>query len=421
MKSTPVSEPYRTQPQLSQVFSCHVICNLIPARLQATQLDSFDAPCSASSANPNQLDCSIPDISSLQNGFPANSLSDPNTPFLYSLDPKLVTPYMQQWHLSIERELPADSVFEITYAGSKGNKLFVFLNGNQAAPTPDTTADLAPRRPVPLIDNGIDWFRAIGASSYNSLQMHYEKRFTYGLQFQASYTWAHSIDNVSNANLGPTQNNSDFRYFRDPEAEFGNSDFGMPHRFVASYIYELPFGRGKKFMGQASGFANQLIGGWQIAGITSISSGSWLDSNGNFSNSDGGVGGVSQRPDYGATPGCVPATGKLVFFNTCLDHDPALGSFGNVGRNTLQGPGYQIWDFTLGKHFPVTAFQAGVSRGLLQHLQPSEFSGGHLRAAEFEQQYRARNAAIRFPDRGSRSPAGAARIEAEFLRPALER
>ena len=318
---------------------------------------SFNSPCSASSANPSQLDCSIPGIPSLQNGFPANSLSDPNTPFLYSLDPKLVTPYMQQWHLSIERELPADSVLEITYAGSKGNKLFVFLNGNQAAPTPDPTADLAPRRPVPLIDNGIDWFRSIGASSYNSLQMHYEKRFGHGLQFQASYTWAHSIDNASNANLGPTQNNSDFRYFRDPQAEYGDSDFGVRHRFVASYIYELPFGRGKKFMGQAGGFANQLIGGWQIAGITSVSSGNWftvLDSNGNFANSDGGVGGVSQRPDFGLTPGCVPATGKLVFFNTCLYHDPALGSFGNVGRNTLQGPGYQIWDFTLGKHFPVT-------------------------------------------------------------------
>ena len=319
---------------------------------------SFNAPCSASSANPGLIntDCSIPGIRFLQNGFPANSLVDPNTPFLYALDPKLVTPYMQQWHLSIQRELPADSVLEVTYAGSKGNKLFVFLNGNQAAPSPDSTAPLAPRRPVPLIDNGVDWFRASGASSYNSLQVHYEKRFNHGLQFQFSYTWAHSIDNASNANLGPTQNNSDFRYFRDPQAEFGNSDFGIRHRFVASYIYELPIGHGKKFMGSATGLTQQLIGGWQVAGITSVSSGNWftvLDSNGNFANSDGGVGGVSQRPDFGLTPGCVPATGKLVFFNTCLYHDPALGSFGDVGRNTLQGPGYQTWDFTAGKHFPI--------------------------------------------------------------------
>lgn len=319
---------------------------------------SFNAPCSASSANPAlpNTDCSIPGIRFLENGFPANSLVDPNTPFLYSLDHKLVTPYMQQWHLSIQRELPAASVLEVTYAGSKGNKLFVFLNGNQAAPTADPTAPLAPRRPVPLIDNGIDWFRASGASSYNSLQVHYEKRFSHGLQFQASYTWAHSIDNASNANLGPTQNNSDFRYFREPQAEFGNSDFGIRHRFVASYIYELPIGHGKKFLGSATGLTEQLLGGWQIAGITSVSSGNWftvLDSNGNFANSDGGVGGVSQRPDFGLSPGCVPAIGKLVFFNTCQYRDPPLGSFGDVGRNTLRGPGYQIWDFTAGKHFPI--------------------------------------------------------------------
>jgi hypothetical protein len=319
---------------------------------------AFNAPCSASSANPaiSPTDCSIPGIRFLQNGFPANSLSDPNTPFLYSLDPKLVTPYMQQWHFSVQRELPADSVLEITYAGSKGNKLFVFLNGNQAAPSADPTAALAPRRPVPLIDAGIDWFRASGASSYNSMQVHYEKRFNHGLQFQASYTWAHSIDNASNANLGPTQNNSDFRYFRDPRAEFGNSDFGIRHRFVASYIYDLPVGHGRKFLGGATGITEGILGGWQIAGITSVSTGNWftvLDSNGNFANSDGGVGGVSQRPDFGLTAGCVPASGKLVFFNTCQYHDPALGSFGDVGRNTLQGPGYQTWDFTAGKHFAI--------------------------------------------------------------------
>jgi hypothetical protein len=260
---------------------------------------------------------------------------------------------MQQWHVSVQREMPASSVFEITYAGSKGNKLFTFLNGNQAAPSTDPNAPLAPRRPVPAIDAGIDWFRSSGASSYNSLQLSYEKRFTHGLSFTASYTWAHSIDNASNANLGPTQNNSDFRYFKDPQAEFGNSDFGVRNRFVLSYLYELPFGKGKAMLADASGVVNQIVGGWQIGGITSISSGNWftvLDSNGDFANSDGGAGGVSQRPDQVGDPNgarCVPGT----FFNTCAFADPALGSFGNVRRNTLAGPGYQIWDFSIFKHF----------------------------------------------------------------------
>jgi hypothetical protein len=316
---------------------------------------AFNTPCSAASANPGSQDCTVPGLSSLQNGFPSNALSDPNTPTLFSIDQHLVTPYMQQWHLSVQQEMPASSVFEITYAGSKGNKLFTFLNGNQAAPSADPNAPLAPRRPVPAIDAGIDWFRSSGASSYNSLQLSYEKRFTHGLSFTASYTWAHSIDNASNANLGPTQNNSDFRYFADPQAEFGNSDFGVRNRFIVSYLYELPFGKGKAFLGSASGAVNQIVGGWQIGGITSVSSGNYftvLDSNGDFANSDGGAGGVSQRPDQIGDPNgarCVPGT----FFNTCAFGDPALGSFGNVRRNTLPGPGYQIWDFSVFKHFQI--------------------------------------------------------------------
>ncbi|MEP6643324.1 MAG: TonB-dependent receptor [Acidobacteriaceae bacterium] len=318
---------------------------------------SFSGPCSASSANPapGQLDCSVPGLSFLANGFPANSLTDPNSPLFFSVDRKLRTPYMQQWHLSIERQLPADGVFEISYAGSKGTKLYTFFNGNQALPTADPNAATAPRRPVPSIDAPIDSFRSLGASSYHSLQAHYEKRFSHGLQFLASYTWAHSIDNASNANLGPTQNNSDFRDFRHPENEIGSSDFDIRHRFVASFFYELPFGHGKRFVGDASGALDQVVGGWQVASIVSMSTGNYftvLDSNANFSNSDGGAGGASQRPDQVGDPHahpCVPGT----FFNTCAFADPPAGSYGNVGRNTVEGPGYKTWDLSLFKNFSV--------------------------------------------------------------------
>ena len=73
---------------------------------------------------------------------------NPNTPIFFSVDKNLRTPYMQQWHLSVERELPANSVFTLTYAGSKGTKLYTFFNGNQAAPDPNPNDATAPRRPV---------------------------------------------------------------------------------------------------------------------------------------------------------------------------------------------------------------------------------------------------------------------------------
>ena len=311
---------------------------------------NFNQPCGTSSANPATVDCSLPGIPTLASGFPANSLTDPEPPPLFfSLDPKLVTPYMQQWHLSTQYELPSNTVFEVTYAGSRGLKQYIYLNGNQAAPNPDPDLPFADRRPLPQLDGFVGWFRSAGQSNYNSLQLRAEKRFSHGLTFLASYTWAHALDIASNADLG-AQNGGDFRYFKDPQAEYGNSDFDIRHRFVFSYLYELPIGHGKRLFSDASGVANQIIGGWQVGGITSVSAGNWftiLDDNG-VANSDG-----QQRPDLIGDPRaapCVPNTS----FNTCAFADPAAGSFGNVSRNSVQGPGYQIWDFSLFKNFPVT-------------------------------------------------------------------
>ena len=368
--------------------------------------EAFSGPCSLASANPalfttgsNNQDCAvnglsnlpgnIPGSGSLSVGFPTNGLVDPNTPVFFSVDQNLRTPYMQQWHFGVQQELPGNSVLEITYGGSKGTKLFTFFNGNQAMPTTDSSS-FASRRPIRQIDpatgdythvfdTGIDWFRSTGKSNYHSLQTHYEKRFSHGLEMGASYTWAHSIDIASNANLGPTQNNSDFRDFRHPEAEYGNSDFDVRHRFVLSSIYELPFGPGKHFLGNASGFANQVVGGWQMSNIVSLSTGNWytvLDSTGNYANADGGAGGVSQRPDQISDPlkagpvltnsqaNChtTISQGGLAadrvgvpgsFFNGCAFDVPATGTFGDVGRNTIQGPGNRDWDFSLFKNFSI--------------------------------------------------------------------
>ena len=123
--------------------------------------EAYNAPCQAPSASSAQ-DCSISAannnglaLNQLQAGFPNNTLTgksplnDPNAPELYSIDPHLVTPYTQQWHLGLEYQLPADTVFEVSYAGSRGLKLFAFYNGNQAVPVLGTDSlPTAPRRPA---------------------------------------------------------------------------------------------------------------------------------------------------------------------------------------------------------------------------------------------------------------------------------
>ena len=106
-------------------------------------------------------------------------------------------------------------------------------------------------------------------------------------------------------------------------------------------------------LGGASGAVQQIVGGWQLAGITTASSGNWFtptDGNGNFSNSDSFE---SQMPNVVANPNgshCQPGT----FFNTCAFVDPPLGSFGDAGRNSVRGPGFQVWDFSVFKMFQIS-------------------------------------------------------------------
>jgi hypothetical protein len=313
--------------------------------------ESFNTPCGLSSTNPAVEDCSIPGLSSLQNGFPANSLTDPNTPTLFSVDPNLKTPYVWQWHSTIQYQIDPNTLFEAAYVGSKGTKLYTFFNLNQAYPTADPSAPYAPRRAFPYVDSGIAYFNSAGNSEYHALQTKFHRRFSGGLTVLVNYTYSHALGNASNANLG-AQNNDGFRWIEHPEWEHGNLDFDVRHRFVANYIWEVPVGHGRRFGGDMPRGLDYAIGQWELSGITTFSSGTWYtitDANGNFSNSDG-----QQRPD--AVPGqnpngqpCVAGT----FFNTCAFTDPALGSFGNVGQNTVRGPGVQEWDLSAVKEFPL--------------------------------------------------------------------
>jgi hypothetical protein len=365
--------------------------------------EAYSTPCSAASANPSYVDCSISaanngglPLNVLSQGFANNTdtglspLGDPNSPQLYSISPHLVTPYMQQWHLGLEYQLPADTVLEVSYAGSRGLKLFAFFNGNQEAPTANASDPTAPRRPAHgvtpgdttgicsvdafyndpshydcngVFDTSIAAFRSNTQSNYNSLQVRLEKRYSHGLQYEVAYTFAHALDNASSASLGSV-NNGDFRDQTNPNLEYGNADFDVRHRFVFSYTYDLPFGRGQRFAKDASGFVDQILGNWQMSGVFSAATGNYYTATDvvSVSNADCGgyVGYQCSRPALVGNPNarpCIPGT----LFNTCAFSDnnitPGLipqGTFGDAGRNIIQGPGYKTWDTSLVKQFPIS-------------------------------------------------------------------
>jgi len=311
-------------------------------------------------------------------GFPASSLTDPNNPLLYSIDTHIKTPMMQQWHMGIEYQLPRETVVEISYAGSHGSRLYGFYNGNQATPSIDPNAPLAPRRPFPAVDGTIDAFRSNTSSNYHSLQTRIEKRASHGLQFEANYTYSHSLDDASSASLGSLAN-GDFRDQRFPGMEYGNSDFDVRHHLVVSYAWDLPFGKNHAIGGNATGVANQIIGNWQIAGIVSASTGNWFtvtDPFNNAANNDCG-GTVSyncSRPNVVGNPNgkpCQPGT----FFNTCaFESNTVAGTYGDEGRNITHGPGYQTWDVSVLKVFPIREQMRVEFRGdffnIWNHVNP---------------------------------------------------
>ena len=273
---------------------------------------TFAAPCGLPSYSGNSS-CAVPGISTLSQGFPANSLTDPNTPILFALDPNLRMPYVLQWHLSTQYELSGKTLLDVAYVGSKSNRSYIYLNRNQAQPTADPSAPTAPRRPFPYVDASIGYLKSAGFSNYNGLQTSFQQRLNRGLEFIVNYTYSKSLGNASSADLG-SQNNDGFRNSLYPNQEYGPLDFDVRHRFVASYLYDLPFGKGQRFSTH-NAVIDHLIGDWNWSGIVTISAGTWFtvtDGNASFANSDG-----QQRPDF--VPGvkanskpCVPGT----FFNT---------------------------------------------------------------------------------------------------------
>jgi hypothetical protein len=185
------------------------------------------------------------------------------------IDPLLKTPYTLQWNLTLERAFANDYVFGVSYVGNRGKKQYVteqinpslgtFLPAPVGFPAP-TTGNTNARRLNPSYAIGLGLLTAAGTSAYDSLQLNFQKRFSpNGLQYQVAYTWSKSI-NDSDTQRG----NIDIL---DRSAGRGLSNDDVPHRFVASFVYELPFFKNTK------GFLNRLVDGWGINGIYNYQSG----------------------------------------------------------------------------------------------------------------------------------------------------
>jgi hypothetical protein len=304
----------------------------------------------------------------ITNPFPypySNPGKNPLWPFpaqFYSPDPEIKNAFIQQYNFNVQHEFPKDYMVQAGYVGSHGDRLW---NGNQANagvfnPTTETTAALASKfsqanRPfLPAYYAGITKIANIGYSNYNSLQVTARKRLSAGYTMQLAYTFSKSLDpgSTADADGGTTQNPAS-----PIVGEYAISDFNQKHLLRLNGVWDLP--QFKKL-----GLMHYAVGGWELSGIMSYSSGTPFSVNTGASAPwlGGGRDMGNLRLNRTGTAPCVSCGSRLSwtshgtgYFNQAAFATPltTLGTFGNSGRNSLVGPSFFNTDLSVVKNFPL--------------------------------------------------------------------
>jgi hypothetical protein len=235
--------------------------------------------------------------------------------------------YGEQFSFNIQRQLSPSMLLEVGYVGSEGVRLDSSLALNQPAPGPGS---VNPRRPYPQY-SGLTLDTAQGGSNYHSAQFRLERRYSKGLTLLASYVFAKNIDNTSSTNGGPI-NPANVR----SERSLSNNDVRQNLGF--SYSWDVPFK------------SNIVVKGWQLGGVFSAFTGQPLTMT--IPTDTANIGRTGQHPNAIGNPNLSGSqrTPNL-WFNPAVFVTPALYTFGNSGRNTIEGPGFNEFDFSLNRNF----------------------------------------------------------------------
>ncbi len=317
------------------------------------------------------------------------------------------TPAVEEWSFSVERQASSNTLVRAIYDGSFGDHGLLSVdpntipveicsqpNGCQAGGVGTARSVVANGaqyvpvgpRPNPYLSAGFFWYTE-GNSSYNALQLEIVRRLARGVQFRAGYTWAKNLD-MNSALTGAQANNQAQMVLdrNDPRRDWGRSALNVTNQGSISAHYEFPFGRKKQGPGSARGLVNLLISGWQANGIATLLSGfpftpqagSNLSGDGDTRNPD--------RPEVNPSfSGPILLRKPAQWFSPNAFSLPAAGTYGSLGRGTLNGPGLADVDVSLAKHSAVSEkikvqFRAEffnvLNRANFDTPNPIVFSGG---------------------------------------------
>lgn len=326
---------------------------------------------------------------------PTATISDRSlTPNLVIFDQHFRNPASSSWNLDIQRQLLGNNVLDVAYVGAAGRHVLGQRDGNP--PDPNLVAQLVAYCSVPNafnctafppasdpsasptvqslnlydgFDNGLLPFNAVNNNAllqpfyqitefnsiYHGLQSKFTHRMSHGVQFQASYTWSHALDNGVDP-LAPNLGARTFpRNSRNLKQSFGNSDNDVRHVFVANYIWDLPLGRGKGNL--SSGLVGRILEGMQFAGIFSAQTGTPFNVRGNKDTQRTGIAAWAYQIGNPFTTGtnCAQSGGFVYMPNAqCAFSAPPWGSPSNNARNMWFGPGFWDWNMTFSKAMSIT-------------------------------------------------------------------
>lgn len=269
------------------------------------------------------------------------------------------TAYVQSWHFTVQHELPWKLLLDVGYVGNRSNKLIILGDYNQARPNnstdPSAGTPLQQRRPFPAYSFIQASFNG-GFAAYNALQFKIERRFSDGLYILNSFTWSKAIDNAA-GHLEASFGDNSRGNIRNLANDKGLSNYDQPLNNTTSVVYDLPFGKGRKFASGIPTVADYVIGGWRLTLINTLTSG--LPANLTYSPASAFVVGSSltYRPNQLLpdlyTSGRSGDPSNYLNINAVAVPTDRSQPFGTAGRNTVRGPKFYQADLGLHKSFPV--------------------------------------------------------------------
>jgi len=313
----------------------------------------------------NQTVPTSPSFVPAEQGYPTG-LADPSrfnplTANITYMPPDFHSSPVQSWYISVQRELMHNMLLDVAYVGNRAEDLLLFANYNQAFPNNSAgTIQLQDRRPNSSYSDITYAFNG-GKSRYKALQTKFEWRMSRDLTLLSSLTLSETEDNGSQSLENSNGNFPAPQDFRNPDADFGLSNYHQPYNSTTSFVWSLPFGAGRRWGSGASPLMEALIGGWQLAGINSMFTGEPVT----FTYSPGAtfvVSGIAQdfrgannyRPNVTCDPMASGAERTIAnWFNRACVVAPTDPSqpFGNATRNSVRGPMFWQFDLAASKRF----------------------------------------------------------------------